>query len=70
MAYGEGVKGTFVREAPRVALSFIANEDSPIPGSDVQLRILGSGTDVAIDKVECADKDGAPLDGAMVSLGI
>jgi hypothetical protein len=67
--FGETVKGTFVREAPKVALSFISTSDAPIDGNGIQLQLIGAGSDgLQVESVECADRAGKPLEGVTIAL--
>lgn len=67
--FGETVKGTFVREAPKVALSFISTSDAPIDGKGIQLQLVGADSDgLQVESVECADRTGKPLKGVTVAL--
>ena len=68
VVFGDGVLGTFVREAPRVAVSFIANTDAAISGSAIRVRVNGDISGLSVQEVECAGADGATLSGAKVSL--
>lgn len=68
VAFGDAVKGTFVREAPRVAVSLISASDAPIPADAVSLRVVGDAADVEVADVACADSAGEPL--ANVTIGL
>lgn len=67
--FDDSVKGTFVREAPRTAVSFVATSDAPIGGGVVIVEMLGGdGSGVTVVKSECAGADGAPISGVSVEL--
>jgi len=68
VSFGDTVKGTFVREAPNVAVSFAATGDSSMASSEIALTFAGDGTDIEVAKVECADADGKSIEGAEVTL--
>lgn len=64
-----GVVGTTVRQAPRVAMTFVAPGDSAFPAGGVQLA-LSSGTTagLTVTKAACVDVKGARLPNATVSI--
>ena len=69
VSFGDGVKGTFIRESPKVSLSFIATADDAIPSGAVSVQFESGASDGLIVKtVKCNNKDGAPLSGVEVTL--
>lgn len=66
VSFGSGVKGSFVRRAPRTGVSMIADGDHAIEETAASLVIAGSG-DPAVSKVACVDSAGAPIANATVS---
>lgn len=69
VVFGEGVQGTFVREAPNVAVSFIATEDSSIDADAVVVQLADADGEFEITQVACADSAGEPLEDPKVSIG-
>jgi hypothetical protein len=63
------VRGTHVREAPKTAVVFIANEDQPISAGEVSVR-FEADTPAApeVSDVRCSDQNGAPIEGAKVEI--
>jgi hypothetical protein len=69
MTLTSAVKGTHLREAPRVAVSFISTSDAPIPAGAVGLVLAsGAASGLTIKKVTCADAAGTPIAGVTVRL--
>lgn len=68
LRFADGVIGISVREAPRVALSFVSSADAPLPEGGVKLELTGPSTGVAISKVTCVDSKGSPLRDATMSI--
>jgi hypothetical protein len=68
-AFSGGVVGTTLRQAPQVALTFVAPGDAPFPAGSVQLS-LASGTTagLTVTKASCVDVKGARLPGATVTI--
>jgi hypothetical protein len=67
--FDQGVVGTSLREAPRVALTFVAPGDAAIPGGGVRLALSsGTAAGVTVTKASCVDVKGARLPNAIVSL--
>lgn len=67
--FSGGVVGTSLREAPRVALTFVAPGDAPFPARGVQLSLAqGTTAGVSVTKVSCVDSKGARLPGAAVTI--
>lgn len=66
VSFGAGVKGSFVRRAPRTGVSLIADGDHPIEETGANLVLAGDG-DPALSKVQCVDANGNPLPNAAVS---
>ncbi len=68
VAYDSTVKGTFIRQAPRVALSFVSASDAPIPNGAIKLTLSGPSAQVAVAKVTCVDSKAAPIADATIKL--
>ena len=68
VAFDGSVKGTFIRQAPRVALSFVSASDAPIGAGAIKLTLSGPSSQVAVAKVTCVDTKAAPIAGATVKL--
>jgi hypothetical protein len=66
--FGKGVKGSFVRHAPRLALSFVATGDQAVSASDVVPVAVGGGVP-ALVKTTCLDKAGKALPKSAFALG-
>lgn len=64
-----GVVGTSIREAPKVALTFVAPGDSAFPAGSVQLALSrGTTAGLTVTKASCVDAKGARLAGATVTI--
>jgi hypothetical protein len=66
--FGDGVVGTFVREAPKVAVSFVASADAQLPAAGISLALSGPASGLVVSKAACVDAKGAKLPAASVSL--
>ena len=66
--FGKGVKGSFVRHAPRLALSFVAAGDEAVSASDVVPVAVGAGVP-ALVKTTCVDKAGKALPKSAFAIG-
>ncbi|MBL8919180.1 MAG: hypothetical protein JNJ54_09995 [Myxococcaceae bacterium] len=67
--FSGGVVGTSIREAPKVALTFVAPGDAPFPAGGVQLALAqGATSGVTVTKASCVDVKGARLAGATVTI--
>jgi hypothetical protein len=62
------VVGTFIREAPKVAVSFVAAKDAPMGPSAIQLTVKGDATQVQVKKVSCVDAKAATLASVTATL--
>ncbi len=63
------IKGTFIRQAPKVAITFISLTDEPIGEDALQIRTTGDDSaTITVKSSSCADSAGQPIDGATVSL--
>lgn len=61
--------GTFLREAPRVAVTFVAANDAAFSASGAQLGLTaGQASGLTVTKATCVDAKGAVLPNATVSL--
>ena len=69
VAFGDGVQGTYLREAPHVAISLIAVEDEAISPSAIELRFASGEADIRLSEVRCADVDGDPIEDADIVFG-
>jgi len=69
--FGQSVRGTYVREAPKVSLSFISTTDVAITGISVSM-LGGAGgagaTAPTVQSVSCVDRSAQPLADATVTL--
>jgi hypothetical protein len=63
----DGVRGSLIRRAPRMGLSFIAAKDEAIPGAQISLVVAGKG-EPKIEHTACVDSKGKALPKAVVSL--
>lgn len=65
--FAQGVRGTFVREAPRVAIAMVQGADADFaPGA---VEVLGTGNPLAtVVEARCVDSSGAVLPNASVTL--
>ncbi|MCP4541188.1 MAG: hypothetical protein GY832_28980 [Chloroflexi bacterium] len=61
------IKATFVRQAPKVAITFYALKDAAIADGTLGIRYTGGGS-MAIKKTSCADAKGKILTGATVTI--
>lgn len=68
VVFGGGVVGTFVREAPRVALSFVAPGDAALPAAGVQVGITGPTAGLTVTKSSCVDGNAQKLPNAVPAL--
>lgn len=67
--FSGGVVGTTLREAPRVAMTFVAPGDSAFPAGSVQLGLAqGTTAGLTVTKASCVDVKGARLAGATVTI--
>lgn len=58
--FKNGAKGTWIREAPRVAVTVVAGADTALAGS-VSLGLTGSVTSLSLSKASCVDLKGQRL---------
>ena len=68
VTFSNGVQGAFVREAPRVAFSFVAPTDGRLPSGGVGVSIAGAPTGITVSKVTCVDSAGQKLANATITL--
>lgn len=67
--FGSGVEGTFVREAPRTAITFHRSDDSAFGSDAVSVQTTSDpGGSLSIRRPRCFDRDGAELSGDPLSL--
>lgn len=62
--FKNGVKGTFIRQAPKVALTFVSGGDTAI-GSNVELGLGGPTSGITVTRSSCVDVKGAPISGTV-----
>ncbi len=71
VAFGEGVKGRFMRRGERLAVAFIADGDAPIADNAVELVLKDGFDDLAsiqITVASCSDAGGAPIEGTQITI--
>lgn len=61
------VRGTFLREAPLIALSFVAPQDSSIPAGALSLTLNGDVSGLQVEKVHCVNSKAEPLPNVSIS---
>ncbi len=66
--YAEGVKGSWRRRAPNVALALTRTDDAAFPASSASIQFAEGGTLPTVGKVRCFDAEGAEIDGASATL--
>ena len=62
------VVGTFIREAPKVAISFVAAKDAPMANGAIQVTVKGDAKQVTVKKVSCVDVKAAAVAGVTASI--
>jgi hypothetical protein len=68
VGFKDGVQGAFVREAPRVAVTFVAGADASIADAAVELRLAGPASGLTLQKASCVDARGQRLPAATLSI--
>ena len=63
VTFSNGLKGTWVREAPKVAVTFVAGDNAAITDGSVQLGLTGTNAAVSLAAGSCVDLNGARLNG-------
>lgn len=58
--FKDGSKGSWIRQAPKVAVTVVAGGDSALSGA-VSLGLTGSASGLALSKVSCVDLKGQRL---------
>lgn len=66
--YADGVKGSWRRRAPSVALALTRTDDSAFPSGAVSIQFAEGGTLPAVGDVRCFDALGKEVDGASASI--
>jgi hypothetical protein len=67
--FGTGVVGTALRQAPSVAITFVAAADKAVGGDQVQLALTsGTAAGLTVTRASCVDVTGAKLPDVTVSL--
>ncbi len=64
--YADGVKGSFRRHAPKVALAISQTKDEKFPSGAVKLQISGVESGVKIKTSKCFNAAGKVIEGADV----
>ena len=64
--FKNGVKGTFIRQPPKVAVTFVSAGDSAI-GNNVELGLSGPSSGLTVSRSACVDVSGARI-SATVSI--
>jgi len=68
--FAEAVRGTHLRQAPRIALSFTRRSNESFGSGDIQVRYVGdSANGLGLSQAECFDRAGRPIASATVKLG-
>ncbi|MCA9574855.1 MAG: hypothetical protein R3B40_26710 [Polyangiales bacterium] len=68
VTFASSLEGTFIRQAPRAAISFVTQADSAVPGGAIQVAVTGASSGVVLTTANCVDAAGAPVTNANVSL--
>ncbi len=68
VTFKSGLKGTFVKEAPRTAVTFVSETDATIPTGGVEVALSGDAQGVTVSAVSCVDSAGQKLADAKVSI--
>lgn len=68
VSFTKGVQGAFVREAPRVAFSFVAPADARLPADGLGVAVAGPSSGITVSKVTCVDSGGARLPNASITI--
>ena len=68
--FGENVKGTYVREAPRTAVTFLSLNNEAIGSGQIDVRFVKTqeGGNFEVSSATCFDAQGQQLDGAEVTI--
>ena len=62
------VVGTFIREAPRVALSFVSAADAAMAVGSIRVAVKGDASQLVVKSVKCVDAKAVALPEASVTL--
>lgn len=68
VTFSKGVQGVFVREAPRVAFSFVAPADARLPSDGLGVAVAGPSSGITVSKVTCVDSGGARIPNASITI--
>ncbi len=68
--FGAGVRGTFIREAPRTAVTFLRDADAAFGAGAVTVRSTDALGTVGLRRGRCFDRDGAELGADALGMGI
>ncbi len=63
VAFRGGVQGTWLRQAPKVAVSFVAGGDTAL-ASNVELGLVGPASGLTVSRSSCVDRLGKRLTSA------
>jgi len=66
--FSENVRGTFLRQAPRIAVSLTRRMDSSFEAADLTVRSVGSNGGLSLAHAECFGERGVALKDARVYL--
>lgn len=67
-SFKNGVEGQFVREAPKVGMSFVAGADKSINDGSVQVALVGDASGLSVVKASCVDAAGHRISGSTVTI--
>jgi hypothetical protein len=69
IVFGADVKGTFIREAPRVAVSMVVTKDTGFPADALKVQVVGAAaSDLQVKQVKCVNSKAEALQGVTVTL--
>lgn len=68
ITFKSGVQGAYVREAPKVAVAFVAPADGRMPVDGIAVSIAGDPAQVTPSKVSCVDGAGQKLSNVTITI--
>lgn len=68
VSFKNGVKGSFVKEAPRTAVAFVTETDTTIPTGGVEVALSGDAQGVTVSAVSCVDSAGVKLADTKITI--
>ena len=68
VTFNGGVVGTYIREAPRTAVTFAAPNDAVLPTSAIEVALSGPTSGVTVSRVSCVDSAGQKLANAAITI--